>query len=556
MYVLLRVVLVVNWPTQVHHPEEIVNLRLAAAVLGEADAWPVPLPEVAPPPPGSIPRETSFFDYQYQYFDGGTLVVAIVLVPIAAVLGLTTASVKTGAILWATAAVLLWVLLMGRLFGRPGAVIAATAMVAAPVPHLLLSSIHWGNHAESALFPPLILLLLVQASRTPSGPQQTLLASGAGLAAGFGAWFSLLNLLPAALCALGLGVLMGRSVTHCGPAFAVGAAVGFLPWLGRNDLSGSLGAQGVSLQTLLRNVVSGEGQTQGQQSVLEVWPRFTSWDLPGMWVPPASVAQSLDLTCRIGVAVGACVAIAAVLDRLRAREPRAREIAVVVGTLAVAYSLIPVLLDASWELRDRRLASLYPLGWMLVTAGLASLWEYPKVRPAALVLAVAIFVPNLAAEVRLIAGSDRPAGPIEAWTHFAVPEDEPRWRLEAGVSQLTAAEVVPLNHTLGWLLASTRTRGADEVRGLARALVVYGDQHVSGALRRSNPVCPGEDLLEQAQIASIASEREALAFGAGLRIRCDSVEADVRCGRLATPYVAPCRTGTATPARRDPATPE
>ncbi len=534
VFVLLRVALITGAPTQLHHPEEIVNLRLAAAVLGEDGAWPVELAAVPEPPPESIPPETSFFDYQFQDFDGGTLVVSVLLVPIAGVFGLTQTTVKIGAVLWALAIALAWLALLGRLLGTAGTLAATAAFVCLPVPAFLLSCIHWGNHFESALFPPLILLLLVEAGRAEELPRRLGLAAGAGLLAGFGTWFSLLNLLPAVLAAGALVALMGRGALLGLPAYGAAAAVGFSPWLGRNELGGSVEAQGRSVPDLLTGLFAGEGQSQGPRSVLELWPRFAEWSLPELWVPSESTASLLSFVSRSGVVVGALALSAAVIvSARRGQTQRARELGALLGVCAASYVLVVLMLDTSHELKDRRMAPVYVYGWMLFAAGTAA-WA-DRAGPARLiagVVAAGILLPSLSAEVRLVLDRDLPAEPLQVWTHFAVPADAPRFRTEAGISQVASGEVPLINAAVAELLTNSSTRGTDELRGLARALVVHGDEHNSGALRRAKPTCPSEELLERASLSLIMGTAEANAFGRGLGLRCDGAATALRCDLL------------------------
>ena len=187
--VLLRILLCMAAPTQLHHSEEFVNLRLAASLLGDEAEWEA-LGAVSPTDDRD-PARPGLFDFQYQDWDGGTLVVALVLVPIAALGGLSVGTVKVGAILWSFGVALAWLLLLGSLWGQEGKRWGALAFAAVPVPYLLASSIHWGNHAESALFLPLVLLILFGASEQRRAASLLGRVAIAGLLAGFGVYFSI-----------------------------------------------------------------------------------------------------------------------------------------------------------------------------------------------------------------------------------------------------------------------------------------------------------------------------------------------------------------------------
>ena len=525
LFVLARLLLNLAAPTQLYHSEEYVNLRLAAALLGDEQTWPVPPPEPAMPWfLGDI------FDYQYQDFDGGTLVASFVLVPLAAVFGLGVFTMKTGALLWALATLLLWVAVGRRLFGVDGGLWMAVALLAAPAPWLIMSSIHWGNHAESAVFPPLVLLLLLMASDRKRWWTALLLAIAAGLLAGLGAWFSLLNLLPVALIAGLLPLVLGWRTLAALPLFVGATAVGFLPWLGRNhSLSPSgIGAQGTSLPDLLQSL-GRPGATQGGAEVLAVWPRFAFWKLPGLWSWPEALQPAVDLLCRVGVAAGAVCGLVLSLVLL-ARGPdrlAARRRLFVLGVAIGSCLALPLLLDSAWEIQDRRLAPVYVFGQALLAIGLASLWRRPGLgRIASLVAAGLLLLPNIVGQVGLIASWDRPNDGLRPWLHFALPADHPRQRKEAGVPNLASHEVARFNRVLDELLRSSSNGGRNELRGFSLAFSSGGGGQGAGALHRYPPACPTLEMLDKAGPSSIYMEPQARALGMGLAIRCSDQPED------------------------------
>ncbi len=514
VFVLLRVLLAFAGPTQLYHNEEYVNLRLAAALLGEDGAW----PDGYVPPPARERGFGALTDYQFQEWDGGTLAVAVTLVPIAAVGGLSVFTIKTGALLWALGIMLAWTAVVGRLYGRVGALITAAAFAAAPVPWLILSSIQWGNHAESALFVPLLLLLLLAAADEARWRRAALLVGAAGLVAGFGTWFSLLNLLPLALVATLLVLPLGWRGLLTLPVFAAGVLVGFLPWFTQNPLQdlGGISAQSVSLSEVVSKF-GREGQTPGG-GVHAAWPIFADWDLHGLWAPDGAVQQFLETTQRYSIPLVGTVAILAALVLLRRSDerPRARQRLFVLEVCASSYVILPLALDAAWALEDRRVAPLYPAGIVLVAAGLASLAEIRRGPILAALLAAIVLLPGLAAEVRLVTSWDRPNAPLRPWMIYAPPAAPVRDRYGAGIAAITSGEVAVLNAVVEALLRDSTDGGAGELRGLSWFFI---DDKI-GDLRSQPARCPGWEKLAQQGDGLISDAGYARGLGMGLAMRC------------------------------------
>jgi hypothetical protein len=548
VFVILRILICLAAPTQLYHAEEYVNLRLAAAVLGDEGAW----PDGYVPPPGEADFG-SLFDYQYQDWDGGTLVVGVVLVPLVALLGLSTAAVKAGATLWALAGMLAWVAVLGRLFGRTGALVAAVLFVAAPAPWLLLSSIHWGNHAESALFPPLLLLLLHVAAERERPREAAAWLFGAGVLAGFGCWFSLLNMLPVALCLLFAPLLLGWRTLAAAPVFVAGGAIGFLPWLGRNRKAEmALEAQGVRLFEVLG---SGVGERSGGQvrSVPGVWPRYADWELHGLWSPDGVLRELLDGVPRYGAVVGAILAIAGAFWLLwrRPGDPDGRAAARLYVTLAClgAYLLLPMLLDRAGLLLDRRVAPAYPLGLALIALGVCTLLANAPAAwrcRIAFVLLAALAAPGLIGQLGLITSWDRPEKPIEPWLWYSPPTTPVRDRVQAGVPGLEARHADEIDRIVRELLTAPGQANQDGIRGLGRAMVDLGGPWGTGALLRFPLDCPSVEQAAPMGFDWILQPGEARGFAAGLSLRCgDRLERiDLLCDQLRSLELqAACRSG-------------
>jgi len=513
--VLLRALLCFSAPAPLHHSEEFVNLRLAAALLGDESEWAAlgaDSPTVAPTEP-----RPGLFDFQYQDWDGGTLVVSLVLVPIAALSGLSLTTVKTGATLWSLGVAVAWLLLLGRLWGDSGKRWAALAFAAVPVPYLLASSIHWGNHAESALFLPLVLLLLCVASGRIQRGAFAGYVAGAGLLAGFGVYFSLLNLLPVGLCLLTMPLFFGRRSLLALPIFAVSGLIGALPYLGRNSPAnlGSIGAQGVSITDLVTG--GGGALPPPKRWVHGEWPVFGRWDLHGLWAPEGALANLLEHGTRYAILTGAAVALTCTLLAIRGGVQQRRRLAVV-AVLAATYALLPVLLDRSWQLADRRLAPLYPIGWILMICGGLSLPRRYRLRQAGLAAISAVLTLNLVAGLTLISSAPPPEVPLHPWTHFALPKAAPHLRIESGIGDLANEEVAEFTRSYRRLLAISTSAGQDELRGLRRALAP--STGAIGVLHRPAPACPSPAIIERAPPSEISTIGEARGFGAGLALRC------------------------------------
>lgn len=514
--VLLRILLCMAAPTQLHHSEEFVNLRLAASLLGDEAEWEAL--GATSPSDDTEPVRPGLFDFQYQDWDGGTLVVALVLVPIAAVGGLSVGTIKAGAILWSFGVALAWLLLVGRLWGPEGKRWAALAFAAVPVPYLLASSIHWGNHAESALFLPLVLLLLCGASEHRSAAPLLRRVAIAGLLAGFGVYFSLLNLLPLGTVLLVFPLFFGRRTLLAVPVFAGSSLLGALPWLGRNSLDSlsNLGAQDVGLAAFLSGG-GGAGQPAPDRWVHGDWPHFGRWDLHGLWAPDGAFATALDEGTRwtilaLGATALGCTLLAARLGPLQRKRLG------VVGVLAVTYVLLPVLLDRSWALADRRLAPLYPIGSVLMVVGVLSLPGRLGIKRAGAFLLGAVLLGNLGAGLALISSAERPTASLQPWTHFALPKPAVHLRTEVGIGDLAAAEVEDFNTRYGRLLSGSSSGGEEELRGLRRVLAPSSG--AIGVLHRPAPACPSAAILERAPPSQIGSLGEARGFGEGLALRC------------------------------------
>jgi hypothetical protein len=519
-------------PAQLHHPEEFVNLRLAAAVLGDLPDEAALLPEFPASPPGGEPGSSSFFDYQYQSWDGGTLVVALLLVPLSLLFGLSTTSLKAGALLWCVAGLSCWVLLLRRVYGNRGLWAGAFCFAAMPVPYLLQSCIHWGNHVESALFVPLGLLTLLWASEAED-PRCLACRTGiAGMVFGFGAWFSLLNLAPMALAFLALPLLFGPRLRLVVPIFVLGCAVGLLPWLGRNDLSDLGGglAHGQSFSQVLGSALSYGWNPASLWELLSSYPKFAHWQIYHLWTIPETLATLLDGLTRLAIVLGALAALSgAALAARDRRDMGARSQWLLLIVLLGSALLIPILLASQGEHSDRRLGPVYPLLWAVLASGLASLTGARKVSSLFAILVGLVLAGNLFASVAVISSWDRPDDSFSPWQHFALPAAEPRDRTDACVPHVASDQVGALNGGLRKLFLSSVSGGYAELRGICRAFAARGT-----FLERSYPGCPDRWEVDIMELWLVDSVEEAVALGVGLKIRCPDarVQAKAICEQL------------------------
>ena len=127
-------------------------------------------------------------------------------------------------------AALCMAMLVHRRAGMRAAWVSVALFVGAPPLLLKWTTVSRGGHLEGIVFPMLVALLLDRALRGGAG--RWLLA---GIAGGFSVYFSYLA--AAAVAVLSLGALAERSLTGRraaaigAAALAVGALVGFAPWL-------------------------------------------------------------------------------------------------------------------------------------------------------------------------------------------------------------------------------------------------------------------------------------------------------------------------------------
>ncbi len=230
LYVGLRVAVLFSSPGFLYAEEEIYNAALALDVLG----------------PDPVHR---LFDYQYQDFDGGTLVMSLLYVPVGLVFGATWFTYKGLAIAVGLVGLWAWASVLRRTHGLMCALLACLLLAASTPVFTTYGLLLWGTHTEASVLAVLCLLLCTHALEDPV-PRSWVLALGA--LCGFGIYFiySFVLVLVVVLFLF----LLARGTRRALPWLLTGALLGFSPWLLRRGLTGDpfvLQIQGGELGTLL-----------------------------------------------------------------------------------------------------------------------------------------------------------------------------------------------------------------------------------------------------------------------------------------------------------------
>lgn len=497
-----RILLVAQAPTRLYHPEEYVNLRLAASLLGEDGDWGrLTPPKYRPLQSGSPMGLAPLSAFQYQTFDGGTLAASMLLVPIAAVFGLSTTSVKIGALLWTALGLLLWLEVLGHALGPRARIWGAAAFALAPAPFLITSSVHWGNHAESAFGPPLILLAGLAARRSLGAlrPAMFLLL---GAAAGFSVWFSQLNLLPGGVALLA-GLVVARARVWHLPLVVLGGVLGLTPRLllmPPKDLF-RFGAQQKGVGDLVDQLLHGAWTHVELKAMWRTHPSLATWDLEGLG--SLGFAEPAEAWLR-GVLV---LAALAALWGTRSRRPGWTLAAGAVVVAVVTWFAQPALLLASQELMPRRVSNLYPLACAVVALGCASLGRWKPRLGGILLLAWA--APNLLGQAALLGSAQPPESDLTPWAWYAPPENHLHWRTNAGLPSIDADLVDELEDALQQCFDLGGDRSQAAARGLYQA---FGQTET--VLQRRALAC------ERPPGPLPPDALGAWGYGRGLRIRC------------------------------------
>jgi len=533
LFVALRVVWCLLQPIGVYNNEEYIQLRLAAVVWGEDSAW-----EGWPYDPATVAsldpaRPLSLFDFLYHPFEGSTLVLSILLVPVAGVLGLGAASIKTVAIGWSVGVAAAWIVLLRRLWGDDAVVPAACVFACAPMPWVYSTLLlHGYHHSQVALFLPLALLLLVGVLDDRAAKARWS-ALGAGGLMGFGVWFSVLNLLPAALVGVLLLLLPGGIRRF--PLYVLGGVVGLAPWLGSNDLGGvsSFGASHMSLGEVLATVSDRKSRPHLMPlpGTLLYRPTFTAI-IDALWQPEGERSPVVEVATRALIVLGAGVAAARAL-RDRA-EPMARMR--LVAVLAAAGTVVGMVLALSApgiaDFEQRRISGAFPAAIVLLAMGQASLAQGSRPRQIGAFALGALLTAHLSITAGAAFVDRRPDEPFASWVMASrwTPDLRDRVQVGIGSAQIEQAQVGALQGAFRRLVVDSPDRGSTELFGLSVAMAAGAAACVSSGS-------------ESAEF--VTNPREALGYGAGLSLVCPRAEVALGvCGGMPESLRELCVEGT------------
>jgi hypothetical protein len=248
-------------------------------------------------------------DYQADHYQGGSLVMILLSLPLLRVFGESMVAMKLTAILFSSVILSIAYVVGLRLFGRTTALIAALAYLVGPPLVAYWGVVVMGSHNESVLFSLLQLLVFVELL---SGNWRTSTAWVLfGFISGAGLWFCYTSGLSLVACGLTWLLLEGLPRMRELAAAMLGTLAGLAPWFAYNATRGLVG---------LRRIVEifGYGNpidTWEQQSRADKVIHLVSHDLPlGLvlpfdttWSPwvtlPLIAAFVIPLTTAVAIAV-------------------------------------------------------------------------------------------------------------------------------------------------------------------------------------------------------------------------------------------------------------
>lgn len=175
------------------------------------------------------PRQLPFLEYQADHYQGGTLVMPLLVAPFFALLGESTFSLKLAAIAFSAGTLILLYVIGRRFLDRRSAVLAALSLLAGPPLVAYMGLVVMGSHGESVLFSllqVLALLSLLRGRRAGTGGWLVL-----GVISGIGLWFCYTTVISLGACGLAWLVLRGPPGPRPLLAATGGGLIGLAPWL-------------------------------------------------------------------------------------------------------------------------------------------------------------------------------------------------------------------------------------------------------------------------------------------------------------------------------------
>ncbi len=179
---------------------------------------------------GSIAREflegphLKFWDYPADHYDGGSLWMGLLTVPIFAIFGASLFTLKLVPLLLAVLTLFLSLIVIQKIAGNSASLYACSLWALAPPTCIKLSLVNIGSHPESPLFLVWILLALSLNLKNNPKPNYFLYT---GFAWGLAYSFSPINLI--AIVAASLTLVFYR--TRIPLRFFLGLLLGLIPWL-------------------------------------------------------------------------------------------------------------------------------------------------------------------------------------------------------------------------------------------------------------------------------------------------------------------------------------
>lgn len=216
-------------------------IRLAGILLGpEYHAWPEELVR------GTLGHELlrglhrPFWDYQADYYDGGSLVSGFLAFIFFKIMGPSWLALKLSALVIPLATLFLLMFFLNRFFSRAAALCGGLLFAFAPPAYERLSTLAIGAPFEALFFVLVIFCLLYEILEREEDNGS--LFTALGLAGGLAFWFTASTLAAFLTASLCLG-FSGRLAPRAFMRLAAGFTLGILPFLAYNNAHGWRGWQ-------------------------------------------------------------------------------------------------------------------------------------------------------------------------------------------------------------------------------------------------------------------------------------------------------------------------